>query len=107
VTYDPGVAINPDDQPSGGSWKDIGDSETVSSARKKDRDVPARLVVAVIALVLAAVFVFQNTDRVETKFLFFDGTQPLWFLILVSVLLGVLLGQAVGVLRRRKKKDDD
>ena len=107
MAYDPNVAINPDDVPKGGAWKDIGDDETVKGARKRDRDVPARLIVAVIALVLAIFFVFQNTKKVETKFLFFDGTQPLWFLILTSVLLGVLLGQAVGILRRRSKKDDD
>lgn len=101
------MAINPDDPSAGGNWKDLDDSATVSGAKKKDRDVPVRIVVAVIALALAIVFVVQNRDEVETNFLFVHGTQPLWFLILINLLLGALLGQAIGMLRRRSKKDDD
>jgi uncharacterized integral membrane protein len=101
VSYDPNVAINPD-------HPDLGDdSSTVTGARKKERDVPARLIVGVIALALAVVFVVQNRDEVETNFLFLHGSQPLWFLIIINLLLGALLGQAIGMLRRRSKKDDD
>ncbi|HEY8546820.1 MAG TPA: LapA family protein [Acidimicrobiales bacterium] len=101
------MAINPDDQPSGGGWRGIGDDETVTGARKRDRDVTPRMVVALVALVAAALFVFQNGNRVKTTFLVFEGRQPLWLVIVVSVVLGMLLGQALGLLRRRRKNDDD
>jgi uncharacterized integral membrane protein len=74
----------------------------------KERDiVSARLVIAGLALIAAVIFVVQNDDRVETKFLFFDGTPRLWMVILLSILLGAGLGQVVGVLRRRRRRQDD
>lgn len=100
------MAITPDD-PSGGNWKNLDDNATVSSAKERGREFPVRIIVAGIALVLAIIFVVQNRDEVETNFLFVHGTQPLWFLILINLLLGALLGQAIGMLRRRSKKDDD
>jgi len=101
------MAMNPDDQPSGGNWRGIGDDDTVTGATKRDRDVTPRMIVAVVALLAAASFVLQNGNRVKTTFLFFEGRQPLWLVILLSMLLGVLLGQAFGLLRRRRKGDDD
>lgn len=67
-----------------------------------------RLMAAGFALVAAAVFVAQNRERVETKFLFFTGTPRLWVIIVFSLVLGALLGQAIPALRRRRKgKDGD
>ena len=100
------MAMNPDDQSSGSSWRNLGDDETVTGAQKRDRDVTPRVIVAVLALLAAAAFVLQNGNRVETTFLFFEGRQPLWLVIVLSILLGALLGQAVGLLRRRRKDDD-
>lgn len=101
------MAINPDDQPSGGGRNDIGDGETVTGARKRDRDVTPRAIVAAVALLAAGAFVLQNNNRVQTSFLLFEGRQPLWLVIVVSLLLGALLGQAIGLLRRRRRHDDD
>lgn len=89
----------------GGGWKGLDDDETVSDAQKTDRDVKARLVIAIVALLAAVVFVVQNGNRVETDFLFFSGRQRLWVVILVSMVLGALLGQAAGILFRRRRKD--
>lgn len=105
AAYDPTMAINPEDQPSGGSWKGL-DDDTVSSARKTDRDVKPRLIIAGIALLLAVVFVVQNGNKVKMDFLFFSGSQPLWLVIVLSMVLGALLGQALGLRRSRRKKDD-
>lgn len=62
------------------------------------------MLVAGFALVAAAVFVAQNRERVETKFFFFSGTPRLWVIIVWSLLLGALLGQAIPALRRRSKR---
>ena len=63
-----------------------------------------RLLVAAVVVVLAILFVAQNSDRVETSFVFFDVTTRLWVGLLVALVLGALLGQAVEVLWARRKK---
>jgi uncharacterized integral membrane protein len=91
------MADSPDEQLDRSGWVD----------RKEgggQRDVIARLVVAGLALAAAIIFVVQNSTHVETNFLFLDFNARLWVVILVSVLLGAALGQAMGLLRRRRKK---
>ena len=64
-----------------------------------------RVLVAVAAVVLAVLFVLQNSDRVKTSFVFFDVTTRLWVGLVVALILGALLGQAAeAVWERRKKK---
>ncbi len=63
-----------------------------------------RLLVAAAVVVLAILFVAQNSDRVETSFVFFDVTTRLWVGLLVALVLGALLGQAAEVLWERRKK---
>jgi uncharacterized integral membrane protein len=64
----------------------------------------ARLLVAAAAVVLAILFVMQNSDRVEMSFVFFDVTSRLWVGLLVALVLGALLGQAAEALWERRKK---
>ena len=64
----------------------------------------ARLLVAAVAVVLAILFVMQNSDRVEMSFVFFDVTSRLWVGLLVALILGALLGQAAEALWERRKK---
>jgi uncharacterized integral membrane protein len=94
------MAISPDDSTPGAGWKDLDEG----GARKGGRDVRARAVIGVVALVVAVIFIAQNSSQTETNFLFLHGSQPLWFMIVVCLLLGALLGQALGMLRRREKK---
>ena len=63
-----------------------------------------RLLIAAAAVVLAVLFVMQNSDRVETSFVFFDVTTRLWVGLLVALVLGALLGQAAEALWERRKK---
>jgi uncharacterized integral membrane protein len=91
----------PDLQPERGGWADFRDGEPAGTSR----DIAPRLILAGLALLAAVVFVAQNSTHVETKFLFLDFNARLWVVIVVSLLLGALLGQAVGLLRRRRKKE--
>jgi uncharacterized integral membrane protein len=64
-----------------------------------------RLIIAGLALLAAAIFIAQNNEPTETRFLFLSGEPRLFNVILVSMLLGAALGQVVPVfLRRRRKK---
>jgi uncharacterized integral membrane protein len=71
-----------------------------------DMRLITRLVVAAAAIVLAVLFVLQNSDRVKTSFVFFDVTTRVWVGLVVALLLGALLGQGAEAMwdRRKKKK---
>jgi uncharacterized integral membrane protein len=100
------VANDPAETQPSGDWAEFKDGKSVSGTGR-DRDVAPRAIVALLALVAAVIFVAQNRNRVETTFLFFDSTPRLWVVIVVSLLLGALLGQAVALLARRRRRSDD
>lgn len=70
------------------------------STRAKARVVA----VAVLAAVLF-IFVVQNAQRVQVDFLFLHGTPPLWIALLVTALIGGLIGQVVALGVRRRRAD--
>jgi uncharacterized integral membrane protein len=65
-----------------------------------------RLALLGIVIVVAAVFIAQNNDRVELDFLMFGVRTRVWVGMLVTLLLGAVLGQAVEVLWRRRRRSD-
>jgi len=81
-----------------------GDAPLEESSDGPDLRLIARLLVAAAVVVLAVLFVMQNSDRVKTSFVFFDVTTRLWVGLLVALVLGALLGQAAEVLWERRKK---
>ncbi|HEV7760339.1 MAG TPA: LapA family protein [Acidimicrobiales bacterium] len=91
-------------------WKNFEDGKVIESADStRERDWGPRLIIAGLALLAAVLFIVQNSNRVRTEFLIFDFKPRLWVVIVFSMLLGALLGQAVGLRRRRgrKAKSDD
>jgi lipopolysaccharide assembly protein A len=56
---------------------------------------------AIALIVLAAIFILQNTQEVEVKFLFSTTRIPLIFALLLVALVGFLIGLALPRLRRR------
>jgi uncharacterized integral membrane protein len=69
-----------------------------------DKRRAVRLLVAGIAIVVAVLFMAQNNQRVELEFLMFSIGTRLWVGMLVTLLLGALLGQAVEALWARRKR---
>ena len=69
-----------------------------------DRRLVTRVVVGLVVVVLVILFVVQNSERVETTFVFFDVTTRLWVGLVVALVLGALLGQVVEALWVRRKK---
>ena len=55
---------------------------------------------------LLVVFMLQNTDDVTLEFLVWDFTWPLWFLTLISALIGSLVWIGMGVLRRHSRRKE-
>jgi uncharacterized integral membrane protein len=99
------MADDPAKQAQSGAWSAF--RETSPGGEKgRERDVAPRVLIALGALIAAVIFIAQNRNRVETTFLIFDGHPRLWVVILVSLLLGALLGQAGALMLRRRKRAD-
>lgn len=70
-----------------------------------EKKAPIGLFFAGAITVIAVIFVLQNLGNTETRFLFLSVTVPLAVVIVVSMLLGVVVGWLIRfVLRRRKRK---
>jgi uncharacterized integral membrane protein len=67
---------------------------------QKQRGAGFYFVIALI--VLAAIFILQNTQQVKVKFFFSTTTIPLIFGLLLAALLGFLIGLALPRFRRPK-----
>jgi uncharacterized integral membrane protein len=78
-----------------------GASGQVSDQRSK-REI-ARIVVAVVALVLLVAFVLGNSKTVPVSFVFFKHHISLIWVILISAFLGALVDRLVILLRQRRK----
>lgn len=57
------------------------------------------IILAVVFAVIIAIFAVINVDPVEVNYLFGSGEAPLILVILFSVLMGVIVTAAVGVIR--------
>ena len=69
---------------------------------------PSPTLIAFLVIgILAVVFVLQNGDESETKFLWFDFRTPLWITILLAIAAGVLLDRLFSLWWRRRRRADD
>ncbi len=63
---------------------------------KNVRDMNDRIGIGLIAtlvvIVILAIFVIQNSDRVEVEFLLFGISMPLWLMAAIFLVLGAVLG---------------
>ncbi len=73
-------------------------SDELSPTPGKQRG--AGFYITVIALVLAAIFVLQNTQKVDVKFFFSTTNIPLIFALLLAAILGFVIGLALPRFRR-------
>jgi uncharacterized integral membrane protein len=79
-------------------------AEELPTVAKKERGT--RFYVGVIAVVLAGIFVLQNTQKVEVKFFFSTTNIPLIFALLLAAILGFVIGLALPRFRRPKGPKD-
>ncbi|MCV7202220.1 DUF1049 domain-containing protein [Mycolicibacterium peregrinum] len=75
------------------------DTQSTETARPARR--PAlRYWVALILVALAAIFVAQNRDRVGVHVLWVTVESPMWFILVIIFVMGLLIGL---LLRRRRR----
>ena len=77
--------------------------------RQDDRSErpPLALIVGGIVAALAVVFVFQNTGDTTVNFLWIDFDSTLWFVIVLSIALGIIIDRLFAIWRRRSHRSDD
>jgi uncharacterized integral membrane protein len=61
-------------------------------------------IASIAGLGALGVFMIQNNDDVEVKFLVWEFTWPVWLLVLVAALIGALVWFGLGVLRRHRRR---
>lgn len=71
--------------------------------------VRAKLIVAFVLVLTGLIVVLQNTQPVETKFLFMAVTMPLAALVALAMLIGMAVGilVAFGLSGRKLKKPEN
>lgn len=72
---------------------------------------PLKLFALLFVAIALAIFFFQNGDDAPVQFLWFDGQWPVWLVIGVSVLAGIVLDRLGSWqwrrARRRKERSED
>jgi uncharacterized integral membrane protein len=61
----------------------------------------ARFYITLAAIVVALIFIFQNSQKVDVKFFFATTNTPLIFALLFAALLGFIIGLALPRFRHR------
>jgi uncharacterized integral membrane protein len=74
-------------------------ADELSTTPRKQRG--AMFYITVIAVVLVAIFVLQNTQKVDVEFFFSTTNIPLIFALLLAAVLGFVIGLALPRFRRR------
>ncbi|MCL1601774.1 MAG: LapA family protein [Actinomycetia bacterium] len=72
-----------------------------------DKGMSFGAIIAVIVGVAALIFIFQNSKQQDVNFLFFSATVPLSVVIVISMLLGAIIGWFFGYMRRRRRRRHD
>ena len=84
-----------------------GDGEHSGDREYKNQGTSFGLIVSGIVGVAAIIFILQNSETQDVTFLFFTANVPLSVVIIVSMVLGAVLGWFVGYMRRRKRRRQD
>lgn len=73
-----------------------------STAKRETRDI-VRLVLLALGVVLLVAFIVGNSSSVRVNFVFFSHSSSLIWVILISVLLGVVVDRLVIALGKRRR----
>lgn len=69
---------------------------------------PLKLILLGLVVIGLAVFFFQNGDDAPVQFLWLDGNWPVWTVIGISVVVGIVLDRLfTWQWRRARRRSDD
>ena len=58
-------------------------------------------------VVLVFIFIAQNSQSVRVKFLFWDASAPLIFALLITTLVGAVIGYIAPIVRRHRREQSE
>jgi uncharacterized integral membrane protein len=79
------------------------DRASAQPKKRIDNRRLAQIIVAAVAFVYGVTFVVLNHSKVRIHFIFFTVTTQVWVGLLVCLVAGALLGQALGSTYRRRR----
>lgn len=86
----------------------MSDQGHIDRAQGRDKEGRGwRVYVAGGIAFLAFVFVIQNTDDTQVKFLFAETRMPLFFALIIAILLGAAIGWLVPKVRSSNRHERD
>lgn len=62
-----------------------------------------KLVIGIVLSILVLIIMFQNTETVVTRLLFWELPMPRFVLLLVMLLIGFILGVVTMTIRKRRR----
>ncbi len=68
------------------------------------RKIGGGAIAALTGLGVLLVFIIQNTEQVQFRFLFLTFTWPLWLYTLLVAAFGALVWFGLGVMRRHRRR---
>jgi uncharacterized integral membrane protein len=71
---------------------------------EEKRNRTATLVILVVFVVVAAIFIIQNSDKATIRFLFISVTTRIWAGFLIALALGVVLDRLFTMWWRRRQQ---
>ena len=69
----------------------------------KTRPAVVKTLIAAMIAVIFLGFLAENLEDVTVEFLFWETTLPLWLLLVVSAVVGVVVWELASYLRRRRR----
>jgi uncharacterized integral membrane protein len=68
------------------------------------RRLSAGAIASLSGLAVLLIFIFQNTQDVEVRFLFLHFSTPLWVYTIITALFGALVWLGLGMIRRHRRR---
>ena len=75
-----------------------------STPTSENRKIGGGAVATLTGLAVLLVFVVQNTEQVQFRFLFLTFTWPLWLYTILAAAFGALVWFGLGVMRRHRRR---
>lgn len=78
-------------------------SDTTGEVQDK-RGMSGGAIASLTGVGVLVIFILQNTESIEFKFLWLSFTWPLWLFTIVVAAFGALIWFGVGVMRRHRRR---
>jgi uncharacterized integral membrane protein len=70
------------------------------------RRLSGGVIATLIGLAILLIFIFQNTEVIQFRFLFLRFEWPLWLYTIATAVVGALVWFGLGVVRRHRRRQE-